>query len=114
MRQLLRKNKDWKRTEKEEADFKKRVAEISCFEHFARDRDNIVTIDEKPDSNFFFAKINGQYDPTNSVRQQIFERRWDEFGELDLLAMSWGIENFRFQLYGKEEYLYTDDQVWSH
>ena len=32
-------------------------------------------------------------------------------GELELLAVVWGLEKFRFQLYGKKVYLYTDHQA---
>ena len=32
-------------------------------------------------------------------------------GELELLAVVWGLEKFRFYLYGKKVYLYTDHQA---
>ena len=32
-------------------------------------------------------------------------------GELELLAVVWGLEKFRFHLYGKKVYLYTDHQA---
>ena len=48
IRQLLRKKSEWNRTERKEEDFNqinKMIAEIPCLAHFARDRNNIVTID---------------------------------------------------------------------
>ena len=32
-------------------------------------------------------------------------------GELELLAVVWGLEKFRFHLYGKKVHLYTDHQA---
>ena len=32
-------------------------------------------------------------------------------GELELLAVVWGLEKFRFYLYGKVVYFYTDHQA---
>ena len=48
MRQLLRKKSDWNWTEKEKEDFNeinKKITEIPCLAHFARDRDKIVSTD---------------------------------------------------------------------
>ena len=35
-------------------------------------------------------------------------------GELELLTVLWELENFRFYLYGKLVYLYTDHQALEH
>ena len=35
----------------------------------------------------------------------------NSIGELELLAVVWGLEKFRFYLYGKKVYLYTDHQA---
>ena len=32
-------------------------------------------------------------------------------GELELLAVMWGLKKFRFHLYGKKVYLYADHQA---
>ena len=35
----------------------------------------------------------------------------DSVGELELLAVVWGLERFRFHLYGKQIYLFSDHQT---
>ena len=50
---------------------------------------------------------------TNSFCQPILKRRRKKYsiGELELLAVVWGLERFRFQLYGKQVQLFSDHQA---
>ena len=59
------------------------------------------------------AKTNRQKNPTNSLRQQMFDRRQKIYStrELALLAVVRGLEKLRFKLYGKVLNLYTNHQA---
>ena len=50
---------------------------------------------------------------TNSFREPVFKRRRKKYsvGELKLLAVVWGLERFRFHLYGKQVQLFSDHQA---
>ena len=61
----------------------------------------------------FVAKTNRQKSPTNSLHQQMFERRQKNYSirELEILAVVRGLEKLRFKLYGKVLNLYTNHQA---
>ena len=50
---------------------------------------------------------------TNSFCQPLLKRRRKKFsiGELELLAVVWGLERLRFHLYGKQVHLFLDHQA---
>ena len=94
---------------------KKMTTEIPCLAHFVRDRDNLVTTDA---SRTGLGIILWQRENDNTIRRRAFTSRYfndiDKFysiEELELLAVVWGLEKFRFYLYGKTVYLYTDHQA---
>ena len=118
MRQLLRKKSEWKRIEREEeasSEINKMITETPCLAHFAGDRDNVVTTDA---SRTGLGKILWQKPNKNTIRPIAFTGRYlndaekkYSIGELEQLALVCGLENFRFYLYGKAVYLYTNHQT---
>ena len=59
------------------------------------------------------AKTRKQRTKTHCIRQSLLERCRNKFsiGELDLLAVVWGLERFRFHLYRKQIQLFSDHQA---
>ena len=88
------------------------ITELPCLAHFATDRDNIVTT---------YAIRTGletnlkQRENDDTIRPMEFASRFlddaekkDSIGELELLAVVWGLEKIRFYLWGKVVHLYID------
>ena len=59
------------------------------------------------------AKTGRRKHKTDCIGKQIFKdtEKHYSIGELELLAVVWGLEKFRFHLYGKKVYLYADHQA---
>ena len=89
--------------------------EIPCLAHFARDWDNKVTTDASRTGlgKNFMAKTKQQQHPTNSVRQLVTGRCWEELFDrrVELLAVVWGLEKFRLDLHGIVVYVNIDHQA---
>ena len=91
------------------------LTEGPCLAHYAKDKNNIVTTDasttglgitlwqKQDDGNTKQIAYGSRYLNETEKRYSI--------GELELLAVVWGLEKFRFYLYGKKVYLYTDHQA---
>ena len=85
------------------------LTEGPCLAHYAKDKDNIVTTDasttglritlwqKEDDGNTKPIAFGSRY--LNDTEKKFF------IGELELLAVVWGLEKFRFYLYGKKVYL---------
>ena len=91
------------------------IAEKPCLARFARDQDNIVSTNV---SRLGLGITLWQKQNDHTIRPIAFGSRYLDkaekncsIGELELLAVEWGIERFCFPLYGKLAYLYTDDQT---
>ena len=91
------------------------ITEISSLAHFVRNRDNVVTTDASK-TGLEIALWRKQTD--NTHRPIAFACKYlndadknYSIGELDLLSVAWGLEKFRFYLYGKVVNLYTDHQA---
>ena len=118
LRKLLKKNEPWKWGEEQQKDFeqiKRMLTEGPWLAHYAREKDKIVTTDasttglgitlwqKQDDGNTKPIAFGGRYLNDTEKKYSI--------GELGLLAVKWGLEKFRFYLYGKKVYLYTDHQA---
>ena len=94
---------------------KRRITEKPCQAHFAKDRDEIVTTDA---SQTGIAISLWQKQNNNTIRPIAFASRYLKgaeqnylIEELEQLAVVWGLEKFRFYLYGKNVNLHTDHQT---
>ena len=118
LRKLLKKNEPWKWGEKQQKDFgkiKQMLTEGPCLAHYAKDKENIVTTDasttgleiplwqKQDDGNTKPIAFGSRY--LNDSEKKYY------IGELELLAVVWGLEKFRFSLDGKKVHLYTDHQA---
>ena len=118
LRKLLKKNEPWIWGPEQETDFnriKQMLTEGPCLAHYAKDKDNMVTTDanktglritlwqKQDDGNMKPIAYSSRY--LNDTEKKYL------IGELELLAVVWGLEKLRFHLYGKKVYLYTDHQA---
>ena len=118
LRNLLKKNEPWKWGEEQQKDFgkiKQMLTEGPYLAHYAKDKENIVTKDasttglgitlwqKQGDCNTKPIAFGSRY--LNDTKKN------HSIGELDLLAVVWGLEKFRFYLYGKKVHIYTDHQA---
>ena len=88
------------------------LTEEPAFAHYAKDKDNIVTTDA---SRPGLGTTIWQKQADRELKPIAFGSRFRNdskkncsIGDLDLLAVEWGLEKFRFYLYGKKVFLYTD------
>ena len=82
--------------------------------HYAKDKDNIVTTDASKTGHgitLWQKQVDGKLKPIAFGNRFLndTEKKYS-IGELELLAVVWGLERFRFYLYGKKVFLYTDHQ----
>ena len=103
---------------KQDEDFnniKKQLTEEPCLAHYAKDRDNIVTTDANKTGlgiTLWQKQSDGKIKPIAFGSRYLNESEQKySIGELELLAVVWGLEKFRFYLYGKKVFLYTDHQA---
>ena len=117
LRKLLKKDEPWIWGEEQQktSEKKQMLIEGPCLAHCAKDKDNIVTTDAST-TGFGITLWQKQDDGTTkpiafgSRYLNDTEKRYS-IGELELLAVVWGLEKFRFYLYGKKVYLDTDHQA---
>ena len=117
LQKLLKKDSKWNWGKEQDEDFKntkKLLTEEPCVAHYAEDRDNIATTDA---SKTGLGITLWQKEPDGDIKPRAFGSRYinesekNSIGELELLAVVWGLEKFRFYLYGKKFILYTDHQA---
>ena len=91
------------------------LTEGPCLAHYAKDKDNIVTTDASTnglEKTIWQKQDDGNTKPiTYGSRSLNDTEKKYSIGELELLAVVWGLEKFRFYLYGKKVHLYTDHQA---
>ena len=118
LRKLLKKNEPWKWRAEQEMDFnriKQMLTEGPCLAHYAKDKDNILTTDASKTGlgvTLWQKQDDGNIKPIAYSSRYLNDTEKNySIGELELLAVVWGLEKFRFYLYGKKVYLYTDHQA---
>ena len=91
------------------------LTEEPCLAHYAKDRENIVTTDASKTGlgiTLWQKQSNGEIKPIDFGSRYLNDSEKNySIGELELLAVVWGLEKFRFYLYGKKVFLYTDHQA---
>ena len=118
LRKLLKKNTEWKWETEQQINFKmikKMLTEEPALAHYAKDKDNIVTTDASKTGlgiTLWQKQVDGESKPIafGSRFLNVTEKNYS-IGELELLAAVWGLEKFRFYLYGKKVFLYNDYQA---
>ena len=118
LRRLLKKESKWNWGKEQEEDFnniKKLLTEEPCLAHYAKDRDNIVTTDASKTGlgiTLWQKQSDGGIKPIAFGSRYLNESEQNySIGELELLAVVYGLEKFRFYLNGKKVFLYTDHQA---
>ena len=118
LRKLLKKNEPWIWGPEQETDFnriKQMLTEGPCLAHYAKDKDNMVTTDASKTGlgiTLWQKQDDGNIKPIAYGSRYLNDTEKNySIGELELLAVVWGLEKFRFHLYGKKVYLYTDHQA---
>ena len=118
LRKLLKKNEPWIWGPEQETDFnriKQMLTEGPCLAHYAKDKDNMVTTDASKTGlgiTLLQKQDDGNIKPIAYGSRYLNDTEKNySIGELELLAVVWGLEKFRFHLYGKKVYLYTDHQA---
>ena len=108
MRQLLKKGVKGEWTEERNTDFnnlKKELTTQPCLAHYNGNKENIVTTDACNtvlDVALWQRQNNGELKAIADASRYLndAEKKYS-VGELELLAVVWGLERFRFHLYGK-------------
>ena len=118
LRKLLKKNTEWKWETEQQNDFemiKKMLTEEPALAHYAKDKDNIVSTDASKTGlgiTLWQKQADGELKPIAFGSRFLNDSEKNySIGELELLAVVWGLEKFRFYLYGKKVFLYTDHQA---
>ena len=91
------------------------LTEKPCLAHYAKDKDNMVTTDASKTGlgiTLWQKQDDGELKPIAFGSRYLNNTKKNySIGELELLAVVWGLEKFRFYLYGKKVHLYTDQQA---
>ena len=86
-----------------------------CLAHYAKDKCNMVTTDASKTGlgiTLWQKQDDGEIKPIAFGSRYLNDTEKNySIGELELLAVVWGLEKFRFYLYGKKVFLYTDHQA---
>ena len=118
MRQLLKKGMKWEWTTDRNSDFnkiKQELTSLPCLAHYNGNKENIVTTDACKTGlgiALWQKQGNGELKPIAFASRYLndAEKKYS-IGELELLAVVWGLERFRFHLYGKQVQLFSDHQA---
>ena len=91
------------------------LTEGPCLAHYANEKDNKVTTDASTPGlgrTLWQKQDDGKTKPIAYGSRYLNEtEKKYSIGELEFLAVVWGLEKFRFYVYGKKVYLYTDHQA---
>ena len=118
MRQLLKKGSKQEKTTDRNSDFEKTKQELTtlpCLAHYNGNKENIVTTDARKTGlgvAVWQQQGNRELKPIAYASRYLndAEKKYS-IGELELLAVVWGLERFRFHLYGKHVQLFSDHQA---
>ena len=89
------------------------LTEGICFAHYAKEKDNIVTTDASTTGlgiTLWHKQDDGNTKPIAYGSRYLNETE-KKYSIGELLAVVWGLEKFRFYLYGNKVHLYTDHQA---
>ena len=118
MRQLLKKRTRWDWTEKRNSDFnkiKQELTSLPCLAHYNGNKENIVTTYACNTGlwvSIWQKQGNGELKPIAFASRYLYDAvKKYSIGELELLAVVWELERFRFYLYGKQVQLFSDHQA---
>ena len=117
MRKLLKKDVKWEWTKEINDDFeqlKKEITETPCLAHFDPKKDNFITTDACNTGlgATLWQKENETFRPVAFASRFLTEcERKYAINELELLGVLWGLEYFRYYVYGKKVNLLTDHQA---
>ena len=103
LRKLLKKNTEWKWETEQQNDFetiKKMLTEEPALAHYAIDKDNILTTDASRTGlgiTLWQKQLDGGLKPIAFGSRFLNDSEKNySIGELELLAVVWGLEKFRF------------------
>ena len=86
-----------------------------CLAHYAKDKCYMVTTDASKTRlriTLWQKQDNGEIKPIAFGSRYLNDTKKNySIGELELLAVIWGLGKFRFYVYGKEKLFYTDHQA---
>ena len=108
MRKLLKKDSKWEWTAKINDDFEnleKEITEAPCMAHFDPKKDNYVATDACNTGlgATFWQKDGEVFRPIAFARRFLTDCETKyAVNELELLGASWGLEHFRYHVYGKK------------
>ena len=118
LRKLIKKDSVWNWGKQQGEDFnsiQEMLTEEPCLAHYAKDRENIVTTNASKTGlgiTLWQKQSDGETKPIAFDSRYLNDSKKNySIGELELLAVVWGLEKFRFYLYGKKVFLYTDHQA---
>ena len=116
MRRLLKKDVRWEWTAEISEDFerlKKEITEARCLAHFDPKRDNYITTDACNTGHgaTLWQKEGLVFRPVAFASRFLTDREKKAVNELELLGALWGLEYFRYYVYGKRVNLLTDHQA---
>ena len=118
MRQLLKKGTKWNWTDERNTDLnkiKQELTSLPCLAHYNGSKENIVTTDASNTGlgvALWQKENNGELKPIAFASRYLndAEKKYS-IGELELLAVVWGLDRFRFYLYGKQIQRFSDHQA---
>ena len=114
MRQLLKKRTKWEWTTDRNSDFnkiKQELTSLPCLAHYNGNKENIVTTDACKTGlgiALWQKQGNGELKLIAFASRYLNDAKKYSIGELELLAVVWGLERFSFHLYGKQVQLFSD------
>ena len=91
------------------------MTKLHCLAHYNGNKDNIVATDVSKTGlgiALWQKQSNNELKPIALASRYLndAEKKYS-IGELELLAVVWGLERFRFHLYGKQVQLFSDHQA---
>ena len=114
----MKKDTEWIWTEERTQEFetlKQKITEKPCLAHYNSSYPNVITTDESTKglgSTLWQEQIDGKLKPIGFASRFLSdtERKY-AINELELLAVVWGLENFRLYIYGETIKLLRDHQA---
>ena len=108
----MRKDEPWILGEEQGKDFKQTkqmLTDKPCLAHYAKDKCNIVTTDASKTGlgiTLWQKQDNGKIKPITFGRRYLNDTKKNcSIGEIELLAVVWGLENSDF-IYTERKYIY--------